>query len=183
VIIEVPDDQMPEGVIAEGPCRLYRHFDNDGVLLYVGISLSAVRRLAQHRSQSPWFEEIATIRVEVYPSRAAALAAETRAIQTEAPRHNKKHGDTVTASEIHIAGKFRDIEPKRSFEFKPVYDMLGAQLLLGIGEAPLRALIDSGALKHVVIPGIRGRYSGVRIAGWHVIEMLDRLAGVEPDDE
>ena len=35
--------------------ELYRHFDRLGELLYVGISISTMRRLAQHKTQSAWF--------------------------------------------------------------------------------------------------------------------------------
>jgi hypothetical protein len=41
---------------------LYRHFDADGVLLYVGVSLWAVSRLTQHRHGSRWFHKIANVR-------------------------------------------------------------------------------------------------------------------------
>lgn len=69
--------------------QLYRHFDGNGVLLYVGISLSSVARLCQHRNASNWFEEIRRIEVEVFPSRRDAEAAETVAIKKENPLHNK----------------------------------------------------------------------------------------------
>ena len=36
-------------------CQLYRHFDCDGVLLYVGISLSTVARLCEHKHSSKWY--------------------------------------------------------------------------------------------------------------------------------
>jgi hypothetical protein len=68
---------------------LYRHFDAEGRLLYVGISLSAVHRLAQHRA-SAWFASIATVTIETFPSRAGAAEAERLAIQTEGPLHNIK---------------------------------------------------------------------------------------------
>lgn len=71
-------------------CALYRHFDADGVLLYVGISLSAVQRLSQH-SASPWSDRIARVDVERFPSREAAERAEREAIQTERPKHNATH--------------------------------------------------------------------------------------------
>jgi hypothetical protein len=51
--------------------NLYRHFDKDGRLLYVGVSLNAINRLAEHRA-SHWFSEIATIKVETFEDRAAA---------------------------------------------------------------------------------------------------------------
>ena len=68
---------------------LYRHFDTAGRLLYVGISLSAVQRLAQHRQTAHWFQELARVDVEWHSSRSKARAAEIHAISTEAPLCNR----------------------------------------------------------------------------------------------
>jgi excinuclease UvrABC nuclease subunit len=67
---------------------LYRHFDAAGVLLYVGISLSAVQRLGQHRQTSGWYTDIASVTIEWLHDRAAALTAEANAIAVESPLHN-----------------------------------------------------------------------------------------------
>jgi predicted GIY-YIG superfamily endonuclease len=67
---------------------LYRHFDSDGRLLYVGISLNVVARLSEHCKTSHWFGSITRIDVERFRSRQAALAAERKAIRTEKPLHN-----------------------------------------------------------------------------------------------
>lgn len=70
------------------PAQLYRHFDAEGNLLYVGTSLSAVYRLAQHRSRTPWYSAIARVTIQNCESLSAARAAECRAIVAERPRHN-----------------------------------------------------------------------------------------------
>jgi hypothetical protein len=75
--------------VEQKPTQLYRHYDADGALLYVGISLYTVKRLIEHRERSPWFTSIARITVETFPSRDAALAAESAAIRTERPRDEK----------------------------------------------------------------------------------------------
>jgi len=71
--------------------RLYRHFDKDGVLLYVGVSLSVVQRLAQHRDHAHWFERITRVEMQASASRDEALAAERAAIQLERPLFNIQH--------------------------------------------------------------------------------------------
>lgn len=71
------------------PTCLYRHWSVAGELLYVGISLSSLDRLAGHRSGSPWFREIARIDIEWHDDRVAAMRAERRAIQTEGPKYNQ----------------------------------------------------------------------------------------------
>jgi hypothetical protein len=64
------------------PTDLYRHFDADGTLLYVGISLSAITRLKQHKSVAGWRGKIAKVTIETLPSREAVLDAESIAIKS-----------------------------------------------------------------------------------------------------
>ena len=71
--------------------RLYRHFDKDGALLYVGISCNAITRLKQHEHDSGWAAEIARVDIEHFASREEALAAERAAIKNERPKHNVVH--------------------------------------------------------------------------------------------
>lgn len=68
---------------------LYRHFSQDGELLYIGISLSAVQRLKQHKADKGWAGEIASVHIDYFPTRAAALEAERNAITREKPLFNK----------------------------------------------------------------------------------------------
>lgn len=70
------------------PHQLYRHFDAHGSLLYVGISLSALTRLGQHRANSHWFSQICTIQVEHFPDFESARTAELNAIRSETPLYN-----------------------------------------------------------------------------------------------
>lgn len=67
---------------------LYRHYDANNELLYVGISLSAVNRLQGHKRSAEWYDDIAFMSVEYFSTRAEAEAAETKAIREERPRHN-----------------------------------------------------------------------------------------------
>ena len=67
--------------------QLYRHFDQDGELLYVGMSISSLFRLAGHK-RSSWFPQIRKITIEHYSSKQAARIEEIVAIRTENPRYN-----------------------------------------------------------------------------------------------
>ena len=79
----------PESSIArEGPTTLYRHFDEDGRLLYVGISCDVWRRQADHSNRSHCYDLSVRIETEEYRGRFAAEVAERHAIQTEKPLHN-----------------------------------------------------------------------------------------------
>ena len=74
--------------IRDGATDLYRFFDADGRLLYVGISFSAVARASQHRGEKPWWPEVANMTVERHDTRDAAAEAELAAILSEKPIHN-----------------------------------------------------------------------------------------------
>jgi excinuclease UvrABC nuclease subunit len=67
---------------------LYRHYGKDGTLLYVGVSLSAFQRLAQHRTNAHWFEQITRVEMETFSTRQQALNAERIAIINENPLFN-----------------------------------------------------------------------------------------------
>jgi hypothetical protein len=70
---------------------LYRYFDAEQRLLYVGISFSALNRAIQHKSSAKWWSEQRTMTRETHPTRSAAEEAERRAIATEKPIHNIVH--------------------------------------------------------------------------------------------
>lgn len=68
---------------------LYRHYDEHGKLLYVGIASNVVNRTCEHEQASPWFDYVAYIKVEHYATRSGALIAESKAIKSENPVYNK----------------------------------------------------------------------------------------------
>ena len=67
---------------------LYRCFNADGTLLYVGITACGLRRFAAHQKDSPWWSKVARVDVKHFASRTEAAEAETRAIAEERPRYN-----------------------------------------------------------------------------------------------
>jgi hypothetical protein len=70
--------------------RLYRCFDSDGVLLYVGMSRSLGRRLEAHAKGSvfaPWLARV-DIDGESHETRESVRAAEVLAIMSEDPVFN-----------------------------------------------------------------------------------------------
>lgn len=70
-----------------GAC-VYRAFNADDELLYVGITASPAGRFSQHNSVTDWWPEVAVLRIEHFDSREEAMIAENNAINTESPRHN-----------------------------------------------------------------------------------------------
>jgi hypothetical protein len=70
---------------------LYRLFDEDGVLLYIGISNAWQHRMQEHRRTQPWWDQVAHVFPISFPDRRSALDAEARAIRRERPLHNIVH--------------------------------------------------------------------------------------------
>lgn len=92
------DTQTAPGV---KPQQLYRLFDADGALLYIGISYSAISRYAQHRASQPWIGDVCRIEIETHDvSRAEILDIERRAIIEERPAHNVVHSNAKTPADV-----------------------------------------------------------------------------------
>lgn len=66
---------------------LYRLFDREDNLLYVGVTFMPGHRLYEH-SKKRWGADIARHELVTFPNRREALEAERAAIQSEGPRHN-----------------------------------------------------------------------------------------------
>lgn len=67
---------------------VYRAFDADERLLYVGCTKNLGSRKADHRKRAPWYADAVSWTSVEYPTRAGALAAEALAIDTENPVWN-----------------------------------------------------------------------------------------------
>lgn len=69
---------------------VYRAYDADGRLLYVGLTTKAAR-IDQHRVASEWFPLAARIDLQHFATWAEAAQAEAEAIDTEQPLANRAH--------------------------------------------------------------------------------------------
>ena len=67
---------------------LYRLFDIEGRLLYVGIAFDPQTRWHGHSSTKSWWNEVDRREVEWHDTRSRALGAEAEAILNEAPLYN-----------------------------------------------------------------------------------------------
>jgi predicted GIY-YIG superfamily endonuclease len=71
---------------------LYRMYDKRGTLLYVGVSVNAGARAAQHAAGKSWWPDVNNITVEHFDcSWPTILSYEKRAINNERPLHNIQH--------------------------------------------------------------------------------------------
>jgi predicted GIY-YIG superfamily endonuclease len=70
---------------------VYRFFDADDRLLYVGITHDTRTRWAWHKGNAAWWASQRRVVVAWHDSRDDALAEEYRAIRAEAPIWNRSH--------------------------------------------------------------------------------------------
>lgn len=73
------------------PTTLYRFFNADDELLYVGIAVRFEQRRLQHQSDKTWWPEVARWVLAEHPCRLDAALAERDAIIAELPRYNVMH--------------------------------------------------------------------------------------------
>lgn len=83
------------------PAAVYRLYDDEGALLYVGSSRNPKRRYRDH-SRTTWWIRVTSREEEWHPSRAAAYEAENAAIRAERPQFNSV-GTPSHAEKCHAA--------------------------------------------------------------------------------
>ena len=112
---------------------LYRFFDADGRLLYVGVSGNTESRWRQHAESKPWWPDVAEKTTEWLDSRPDALDAERAAIRTEKPLYN--HQNAVSPILAHISPQRLNEVPNGTW--RP-YEFLAHEL---------RGFVQSGCLR------------------------------------
>lgn len=83
----------PEGMTTV----LYRWFDQENLLLYLGISDDLGKRFAAHKGKSSWVAFAHRQTLEWFPSRDKAEFAEVDAIKVEQPLFNGMHNENPDA--------------------------------------------------------------------------------------
>ncbi|MGH3490229.1 MAG: GntR family transcriptional regulator [Actinopolymorphaceae bacterium] len=113
----VPEDEAlaaagkPRPADIDRPCYLYRAYDRDDRLLYVGVSYDVEQRHVQHCSDisQPWWRwTVARITTERHAGRLEAEQAERAAIATESPVWNISHAPEGWSTRHFALRKDRD---------------------------------------------------------------------------
>lgn len=82
---------VPDAPDAGTPTSVYRLYNKDGLLLYVGITGRKLERMYQHAMSKPWWGDVVEIHVNHLPTRDLALKREEMLIKGFHPVHNKQH--------------------------------------------------------------------------------------------
>lgn len=161
----------------QGPTQLYRHFDANGKLLYIGISLSALHRLAGHKEHSHWFRDIARVEIETYPTRAEALKAERAAILAEQPLYNIRCRRDLKACDTEPRSKRAKASESdlvsRIVRFDIYYEE--SKLPLPLRRRQIREYMDSGALGYIELPNATNTKMKRYVTGWQLIDFIEWL--------
>lgn len=75
------------------PHALYRMYDVDNCLIYVGCTVTPMTRIEVHHRWKSWAERVATVTIRWLPTWAEARQAEALAIMNEQPLFNRTGPD------------------------------------------------------------------------------------------
>lgn len=91
VLIDDSDAVDTPNIDDDRPCSVYRYFDENNALIYVGVTVNFSSRDKSHL-QNAWRDRADMAVVEWFPTRALALQAEFEAIRNEKPQANASRG-------------------------------------------------------------------------------------------
>lgn len=97
---------MSRGEIHDRPHAVYRVYDADDQLLYVGCTATALNRVASH-GVSEWWRHALYMTFEHHPNRASARDAETAAIDAEDPIYNLRRSNWSAQQANNIKAQAR----------------------------------------------------------------------------
>ncbi|MCX5431888.1 GntR family transcriptional regulator [Streptomyces sp. NBC_00257] len=120
-----------------GKAAVYRLYDADGTLLYVGMSGDPTKRFLGHRADKPWWPEVHAHTLQWFNSRGDASAAERDAITGERPRYNKAHNETLDDVQATIYSK-REIFERGFSDYRPLAVLIEDEIGEGVWPADAR---------------------------------------------
>lgn len=123
--------------------QLYRYFDIDGNLLYIGISVNFMVRASQHKSSSRWFDRISYVNVTHFPNRELAIRAERLAISNEMPIYNKQRAQFPKSSDGDYIYIRLDKKTKRAL--RKIARQEGSNMTIWVRQLVLREILSRSA--------------------------------------
>lgn len=93
------------------PTTLYRFYNADAELLYIGITVNFDQRRTAHRAEKSWWPEVASHTLTKYPCRLDAAIAERESIVAEKPFYNVHHHPDLVATTNMSPNGWREADP------------------------------------------------------------------------
>lgn len=118
---------VPNETETARPAAVYRFYDAEGALLYIGSAYAPDVRWEEHR-RKPWATEVAKRTECWYPNRTEAYVAETAAIKSELPRHNITNNPAAPPREAVGVNPIAHILDRQIREIESVEDDAEAAL-------------------------------------------------------
>lgn len=160
--------------------ELYRHYNGEGSLLYVGVSLSAINRFIQHKQISDWSSQVAKIEIEVFETREDALEAETLAINNENPAYNIQKKKKECKTFLDVRSEDAKIQlVSRVVNYDVLYTDEQAASVLMTGKSAIRKWIDNKKLGGIIREKIHKTRYGDKptrkyfVSGWQLIDFIE----------
>ena len=89
------DDKINNSDIFLIPTYLYKLYDKNNNLLYVGITTNYKIRFRIHSKKHSWWNKVSRRWIKKYPSRTLALKAEKTIIANQNPKYNITYNNQV----------------------------------------------------------------------------------------
>ena len=167
--------------------QLYRHFDVERKLLYVGISLNTFARLSQHKDHAQWFEKVAVVSIEHFETREEAMAAERSAIKMESPKFNiamKKTLVEIKKEEREFFAETRRVLEESAklvnkyVDYRIAYQLDEVRLMLNMTKGEIEKHVGDGNICTFEVEGKKS-WQPVKmkkmVSGWSLIDFIDYL--------
>lgn len=107
------------------PTTVYRMFNSDGAVIYVGITNNLRARLRQHAGDKSWYGEVSRIESRAFDTRTEALEVEATLIRELTPRYNVA-GNSLHAIEEHVKYLLSQAPPLTDVQLERVAELLRA---------------------------------------------------------
>lgn len=176
---------------------LYRYFDAEGTLLYIGVTSRINRRMREHYESSAWFAKVTRCEFEQFPDRKSVLDAERNAILSENPLHNNHHKprsrcrstfdenpEPGVDAAFDAKGTWREkgshhAVTVRLAEIAPMHDWNRLHEALGLPQYVVKRALENGEIGYIDIPNKVGTKFCRYISGWQALDWLESI-GAKP---
>lgn len=136
-----------------GRTALYRLFDTEGVLLYVGIAVDPEARWEKHAATQEWWHLVAEKTTQWFDTRVLAADAEIEAIRTAKPRFNLMHSTGLSPFSTRTVGVVAKATSATAFQANNArYVAVARDARFELGELPITYIEHRGGRVAALVP-------------------------------